>query len=428
MNGFAPGEGERDPRLRRPGARPPSAEPSQFIRRDPNHPPPRRPQPPRQPPPPPPRHAPPPPPRRPAAPPPPPPHRPAPPPAPTPRQFPPQPAQRKTAPPPAAPAVRKPRRRRHWGRIVLALLMIAVLAGAGTLVWVDTKLQRIPALADYPERPAAGRGTTWLLVGSDSREGLTPEQQAELTTGGDLGTGRTDTILLVHIPGLGSSTPATMVSIPRDSYVPIPGYGEDKINAAFSLGGAPLLAQTVEAATGLHLDHYAEIGFGGFAALVDSVGGVTVCPAEPINDPLAGIDLPAGCQELDGRTALGFVRTRATARADLDRMIHQREFMSALLHRAASPAVWLNPLRWGPMMRAATGTLAVDDDAHVWNLARLAWALRGDPVTTTVPIGEFTSGGSGDVVVWDSDASARLFDALRTDAPIPADVLETAAN
>lgn len=312
--------------------------------------------------------------------------------------------------------------------MVLALLMIAVLAGVGALVWVDTSLQRIPALADHPDRPASGRGTTWLLVGSDSREGLTPEQQAELTTGGDLGAGRTDTILLVHIPGLGSSTPATMVSIPRDSYVEIPGYGEDKINAAFSLGGAPLLAQTVETATGLRLDHYAEIGFGGFASLVDAVGGVTVCPAEPINDPLAGIDLPAGCQELDGRTSLGFVRTRATARADLDRMIHQREFMSALLHRAASPTVWLNPLRWGPMMRAATGTLAVDENAHVWDLARLAWALRGELVTTTVPIGEFTYSGSGDVVVWDSDAATRLFDALRTDASVPADVLESPVN
>ena len=115
-----------------------------------------------------------------------------------------------------------------------------------------------------------------------------------------------------------------MVSIPRDSYVPIPGHGEDKINAAFALGGAPLLAQTVEQATGLRLDHYAEIGFDGFAEMVDAVGGVTMCLPEPISDPLAGIDLPAGCQELDGRSALGYVRTRATPRADLDRMTNQR--------------------------------------------------------------------------------------------------------
>src|SRR4029077_11604164 len=105
-------------------------------------------------------------------------------------------------------------------------------------------------------------------------------------------------------------TPTTMVSIPRDSYVPIPGYGEDKINAAFAAGGAQLLAQTVERATGIRLDHYAEIGFDGFAVLVDAVGGVTMCPTEPISDPLAGIERPAGCQRLGGGAAPRLVRPR----------------------------------------------------------------------------------------------------------------------
>jgi LCP family protein required for cell wall assembly len=293
-------------------------------------------------------------------------------------------------------------------------------------VWIDSSLRRIPALADYPERPAAAKGTTWLLVGSDSRQGLTPEQQAELATGGDIGTGRTDTILLVHVPGLGSDAPTTMVSIPRDSYVPIPGHGEDKINAAFVLGGAPLLAQTVEQATGLRLDHYAEIGFDGFAVMVDAVGGVTMCPAEPISDPLAGIDLPAGCQKLDGRSALGYVRTRATPRADLDRMNNQRQFMSALLHRAASPSVLLNPLRWYPMVHAAGDALTVNQGDHVWDLARLAWALRGNVTTTTVPIGDFTGSDVGSVVVWNSDAASRLFEALASDTAVPQDVLDAA--
>jgi len=303
------------------------------------------------------------------------------------------------------------------------VFVVAVVAGGW---WMDSSLHRIPALADYAERPAAGKGTTWLLVGSDSRQGLTPEQQAELATGGDMGNGRTDTILLVHVPAIGSSTPATMVSIPRDSYVPIPGYGEDKINAAFSEGGAGLLAQTVEQATGIRLDHYAEIGFDGFAVLVDAVGGVTMCPTEPISDPLAGIDLPAGCQKLDGRNALGFVRTRATPRADLDRMVNQRQFMEALMHRAASPAVLLNPLRWYPMAHAVNGALTVDAGAHIWDLARLAWALHGDITTTTVPIGESTGSDSGSVVVWNSDAAGQLFAALSSDSRIPQDVLDAA--
>ncbi|MDT5018298.1 MAG: hypothetical protein QOD39_4458 [Mycobacterium sp.] len=308
--------------------------------------------------------------------------------------------------------------------MLLALLLVAIVAVVAGGYWMDSWLHRIPALADYPERPSAGAGTTWLLVGSDSRQTLTPEQQAELTTGGDLGTGRTDTILLVHIPGLGSSTPTTMVSIPRDSYVEIPGYGSDKINAAFVEGGAPLLAQTVEQATGLRLDHYAEIGFDGFAVMVDAVGGVTMCPTEPINDPLAGIDLPAGCQKLNGRNALGYVRTRATPRADLDRMVNQRAFMSALLHRTASPAVLLNPLRWYPMAHAATGAITVGQGDHIWDLARLLWSLRGTVTTTTVPIGEFSGSDSGSVVVWDNDVADQLFSALGSDSPVPKDVID----
>nr|WP_236694215.1 LCP family protein [Mycolicibacterium obuense] len=337
------------------------------------------------------------------------------------RRPPPPPARPPT---PPAPPRRTPRRPRRWLRLIPVVLLVAVLGLVGAGVWIDTSLRRVPALTDYADRPAQGAGTTWLLVGSDSRSDLSPEQQAELSTGGDLGNSRTDTILLVHLPGLGSSTPATMVSIPRDSYVPIPGYDSDKINAAFSLGGPTLLTQTVEEATGLRIDHYAEIGFGGFAGLVDAVGGVTVCPPEPIDDPLAGINLPAGCQHVDGQQALGFVRSRATPRADLDRMANQRAFMSTLVHRAASPSVLANPLRWYPMATAAADTLTVADGDHVWDLARLGWALRGDLQTITVPIGEFTENGSGSIVVWDSDASTRLFSALASDAPIPQDVLD----
>lgn len=304
------------------------------------------------------------------------------------------------------------------------MLLAAVVAMVGAGVWLDTSLQRIPALGAYPDRPAAGRGTTWLLVGSDSRQSLSPEQQAELTTGGDMGSGRTDTILVVHVPGLLSSGPATMVSIPRDSYVAIPGYGDDKINAAYAFGGAPLLAQTVELATGLRLDHYAEVGFDGFAEIVDAVGGVTMCPPEAVDDPLAGISLPAGCQELDGRNALGYVRTRATPRADLDRMTNQREFMSALLQRAASPAVWLNPLRWYPLATGGVHALTVDSGAHGWDLARLAWAMHGTMTTTTVPIGEFGGNDSGSVVLWDADAAGRLFHALAQDSAVPQDVID----
>jgi LCP family protein required for cell wall assembly len=308
--------------------------------------------------------------------------------------------------------------------MLLAVLLLGALAGAGVAVWADRSLHRIAALTEYPDRPAPGRGTTWLLVGSDSRADLTADQQAELTTGGDVGNGRTDTVLLVHVPAPGSSSPTTMVSIPRDSYLPIPGYGTDKINAAFAVGGAALLAQTVEQATGLRVDHYAEIGFAGFAGIVDALGGITMCPAEPVTDPLAGIDLPAGCQRLDGRNALGYVRSRATSRADLDRMSNQREFISALFHRATSASVWANPWRWHSVPRAVIDALLVDNGDRVWDLARLGWAMHGTATAITVPIAEFTVNESGDVVVWDHDLSTQLFTALANDEPVPQPVLD----
>lgn len=330
----------------------------------------------------------------------------------------------------AAPPARAGRRRTvRWGRRILtgftAAIAVALVAIIGGCVWLDSGLHRVSVFSEYAERPADGAGTTWLLVGSDSREGLTPEQQAALTTGDDMGNGRTDTIIVVHIPSLISEAPTTMVSIPRDSYVDIPGYGKDKINAAFAQGGASLLARTIEEATGLHLDHYAELGFGGFAAVVDALGGVQICPPDPIDDELAGIDLPAGCQTVDGRNALGYVRTRATPRADLDRMVHQRQFIAALLDRANSPSVWLNPWRWYSVPNAGLAALKVDDGAHVWDLARLGWGLRGSTTTVTVPVAKLASNSSGSVVVWDSDKSAELFEALRTDAAIPQSVLDT---
>lgn len=301
----------------------------------------------------------------------------------------------------------------------LLVVLIGAAGAAGVAVWLDGALRRTVAFADYPDRPTAGRGTTWLLVGSDSRADLTPAEQQDLSTGGNLGDGRTDTLLLVHLPAPGSGVAPTVVSLPRDSYVAIPGHGDDKINAAFTLGGAALLTRTVEQATGVRLDHYLEIGFAGFAGLVDALGGVTLCPDEPIADPLAGLDLPAGCRQMSGAAALGYVRSRATPRADLDRMEHQRLFLAALLSRLTDPAVWLNPVRWYTVPRATADAVTVDADTGVLDLAALGWAVRGETTSLTVPIGEFVYTDSGDAVVWDHTSAARLFDALRRDsAPI----------
>lgn len=315
-----------------------------------------------------------------------------------------------------APAARKPRKlpkfrlrpRGCLGSLVGILVVLIVLLGAGTL-WADSQLNRVEAT---PETQVSNtRGTNWMLVGSDSRQGLSEEDINRLGTGGDIGVGRTDTIMVLHLPR-GSGEP-TLLSIPRDSYVNIPGWGMDKINAAFTVGGPQLLTQTVEESTGLSIDHYAEIGMGGLANMVDAIGGVEMCPAEPIQDPLANLDIQAGCQEFDGATALGYVRTRATALGDLDRVVRQREFFSALLGTATSPSTLLNPFRALPMVGDAVDTFTVGDGDHVWHLGRLALAMRGGIKTETVPIATFADYDVGNVVIWDDAAAQELFNSLK---------------
>ncbi|MDK4233164.1 LCP family protein [Corynebacterium accolens] len=287
-------------------------------------------------------------------------------------------------------------------------VLVVVVCSLIFALWADTRLTRVDALPD--EQVANTSGTNWLLVGSDSRQGLSEEDQQALGTGGDVGEGRTDTIMLLHIPRSGQ---AQLVSIPRDSYVEVPGFGMDKINAAFAYGGPKLLTQTVEGNTDLHIDHYAEIGMGGLANVVDSVGGVDICVPEPINDPLAGIDLQEGCQKLEGSDALGYVRTRATAMGDLDRVQRQREFFAALLDKITSPATLINPFRSISLINHTASSFIVGDGDHVWHLARVALAMGSGVDTETVPIGGFQDTVVGNVVLWDDEGAQQLWDSMK---------------
>jgi LCP family protein required for cell wall assembly len=324
-----------------------------------------------------------------------------------------------------------PRRRRRWGRRLFSLLLVLVIALAVVAVLADRRLERTDALADYQGRPAATPGTDWLIVGSDSREGLSAAQKRSLATG-DVGGRRTDTIMLLHIPrGVGGDP--VLVSLPRDSYVPIPGRGQNKLNAAFSLGGPDLLVRTVENVTGIRVDHYLEIGFGGFAQIVDKVGGVNLCIEKPINDPNAGLNVKAGCQVLNSRKALGYVRTRKGGQGDLDRVERQQQFVGALMDKIASPGVALNPLRSVPLALDGAGALIVDDSDHVHHLGRLAFTLRdissGGGVTTTVPIGGgATRANAGSVLLWDRPKALALFGALKEDRPVGNDLAPRAGG
>jgi len=297
-------------------------------------------------------------------------------------------------------------------------LLLLLIIGFG--VYLDVNLQRVDALP--ADSATTSDGTNWLIVGSDSRAGLSDEQQQELATGGDVGQ-RTDTIMLLHSGSSGS----VLVSIPRDSYVPIEGHGSGKINAAYAFGGPQLLIKTVEAATGLHIDHYAEIGFGGVVGAGDAGGGVAPGIPQAPQGPQAGPRHNARRPGAGRRPPPRYVRTRATAGSDFDRVARQRAFLSALISKATSPATLLNPFRIVPLGSAMTGTITVDSSDHIWNLASLGLSMRGisagDGVATTVPVGGTPTIGGESVVRWDKTRAQALFGALGKDQAPPKNAL-----
>ncbi|HEX3921812.1 MAG TPA: LCP family protein [Streptosporangiaceae bacterium] len=311
------------------------------------------------------------------------------------------------------------RPRRIFG--VLGIVIAAILvASVGFYFYLNSKLTRSDVLAAYSGRPAVSAGTNWLITGSDSRQGLTSEQERQLATGSlSAAAGqRSDTILVLHIPANGGRP--VLVSLPRDSYVPIPGHGSSKINAAFDIGGPQLLAQTVQNVTGLYINHYMGIGFGGFVNVVNAVGGVRMCLPGPMVDPKAGLNLKAGCQNLDGDQALGYVRTRNFAISDIQREQDQRLFMKALLSKMTSTGVLLNPFASIPAATGSASTLTVDQGTSLYQLVQAAFALR-NPQTTTVPLAslDFQTPNDGTAVLWNRSQALELFNDLKTDTKVP---------
>jgi LCP family protein required for cell wall assembly len=319
------------------------------------------------------------------------------------------------------------RRWRFWGRpgrrgrriaLILGTAVVVLIAGAaGTYFWMNGKLNRPVTL---PATSLTSAGTNWLITGSDSRAGLSRAEIDALHVGFDEGTLNSDSIMLLH---MGSGRPV-LISIPRDSYVNIPGHGWNKINAALAYGGANLLIQTVQNVTGLKIDHYMGIGFGGLVAVVNKIGGVQICLKTAISDSYSGVNLSAGCHNLNGDQALAFVRDRHSfATEDLQRIQDQRAFLSALLHKATSPGVYLNPFTALPFGSTAASSMSVDTGTSLLDLLHAASALR-DPQTGTVPIASNNyHTNSGDSVLWNKTLATELFTALKNDSAIPKGLL-----
>lgn len=305
---------------------------------------------------------------------------------------------------------------RRWVRpkriliVVAALLAVVILAGTGLYFDLNSKLTQVSALVPTS---ATSAGTNWLITGSTGK--LTAQQIKQLHTGHDFDS-LSDTIMLLHLPANGGRP--VLVSIPRDSYVPIPGHGSNKINAAFAFGGARLLVQTVQDATGLRIDHYMGVGYTGLVSVVNAMGGVSMCLPAPMVDPKAGLDLKKGCQTLNGTQALGYVRTRAFAVGDLQRVQDQRVMMKAILAKMTSTGTLINPFAVVPAASGAASALTVDQGTGLRQLMSVAFALR-DPVTTTVPFGGFASNAAGSVVLWDPTAARQMFTDLANDRALP---------
>jgi len=331
------------------------------------------------------------------------------------------------APPPNWPA---PRRRRRWGpkrvlQIIAAVVILAIIGSVGYYFYLNSKLTRINALVSYSGRPAAGVGTNWLLTGSDSRGGLSRTQEDQLALGHDIAGARTDTIMVLHLSANGS--PPVLMSIPRDSYVNIPGYGYNKINAAYALGGPQLLAEAVQNATGLYISHYMGIGLGGLDGVVNDVGGVRICVPGPMVDPKAGLNLKAGCQTLNGAQALGYVRTRNFAQGDLQREQDQRLLLKAVLSKVTSTGTLINPFATIPAANGAVSSLDVDQGTQLYQLVQVAFSLRS-PQTTTVPVDGFATESVGSVVLWNHGLATELFGDLANDRAVPKSLLSGSSS
>ena len=303
---------------------------------------------------------------------------------------------------------RRPRRLAAAVRVLAAVLAVGVLGGSGWGWYLaqvaDASVGRTDAIptsgnTDAQGKDHAGQAMNLLLVGRDSRAGLTPEQVDEFNTGDQHGLLNTDSMILAHIPADGSA--ASFVSIPRDLYVAIPGYGKSKLNSAFGraynatsgsdaakdAAGARLLIQTISGITGVQIDHYAEVNLLGFVNISTIVGGVQVNLCQATSDPMSGANFPAGVQTISGASALKFVRQRdGLPRTDLDRQVRQQVFLAGLIRNILSSGLLLNPVKQQQVIKQVGDSVTVDQGLGLLDLAAQMQAVKpGDITFQTIP-------------------------------------------
>ena len=305
--------------------------------------------------------------------------------------------------PPSSPS----RGKRRWLKYTSAVLAVILITLCGYTwhLWnkASDQLRRVDALSSMADTP----GETWLIVGSDSRaDGAI----ADTTTAGQ----RADSVMVLHKAENGQTS---LTSLPRDTYVNIPGYGEDKINASYAYGGAKLLVKTVEGLTKMKINHYVEVGMGGVKNVVDAVGGVEACLDYDVDDHDSGLiwnTAQGKCQQVNGEKALAFSRMRKSdPTGDIGRGLRQRAIISAAVKKAMSPSTLLNPSATSKLVDAGTGSLTVDKDSGVWDIGQMVLAFRSasnDGLTGAPPIEDpdYEPGDVGSTVLL-VDTTAPIF-------------------
>lgn len=274
------------------------------------------------------------------------------------------------------------------------------------------------------------RGTNILVVGIDSRKGISAAEKRRLHVGGK-GCNCTDVMMLVHLSA--DRRRASVVSIPRDSYV---AYAQEpgaptrmgKINGAYALGGGDMTVRTVEKATGLHIDHYLETGFLGFEKAVDDLGGAVVCTDKPLKDENSGLDVAAGVHHTDGRGTLQYVRARHINRpGDLGRMRRQQRMVSDLLSKLNAEHALSDPVGTARTVQTLLNSVRTDPGTSVRDLLRIGQVLgrlgAGQTEFATVPIKDFDHRvpGVGSTLLWHESRSVALWQAIAADRPLAGD-------
>jgi LCP family protein required for cell wall assembly len=328
--------------------------------------------------------------------------------------------------------VKSPRAIRFFTIASIAIVGISAISWAG-LGRISAAIPRVDAFAGLENRPKKeSSAVNYLIVGSDTREGLSREEIKRLKVGGtDVAAGkRSDTMLLIHISK--KRDKAAIISIPRDSYALIPEHNNSqskvipaaysKINSAYNWGGAPLLIETLEGMSDLRIDHYVELNFVGFVRMVDALGGVEICTKKDINDPKSHLTLPAGTHVLDGVDSLKFVRTRVfDGLGDLGRMKRQQEFASAMLRKATSAGVLLNPVKMVDFINSALDSVVTDEGLSQGDLLTLGKQLRNlsasNVRTLTIPLKyyNYNKNGVSAAVLWDPVLAPELFERIKND-------------